>query len=311
MTRVNHGFEYRSVVGAGAAGESVLQHLARLYTHSSREAWAARIARGEVHVDGVRAAAGDVLRRGQTLAWRRPPWTEPPVPAAFALLHRDPHVLAAAKPRGLPTMPNGGFLTHTLLYLVRMLEPGAVPVHRLGRGTSGLVLFALSAPARAALARDFREGRIAKSYRALATGRPARDTFSIEAPIGPVPHPRLGHVYAAAPNGRPAVSHVRVLERRDGTSLVDVEIPTGRPHQIRIHLAAAGHPLVGDPLYGPGGVPVADPALPGDGGYWLHAHRLRFTHPATGDVVALECLPPPPLRGGAGEAGRSLPPPSV
>jgi 23S rRNA pseudouridine1911/1915/1917 synthase len=90
---------------------------------------------------------------------------------------------------------------------------------------------------------------------------------------------------------------VRVLETRGDRTLVAVSIPTGRPHQIRIHLAAAGHPLVGDPLYVGGGVPAADPALPGEGGYRLHAHRLGLLHPATGRRLQLECPPPPELRG--------------
>ena len=87
-------------------------------------------------------------------------------------------------------------------------------------------------------------------------------------------------------------THVRVLDRRDGQSLVEATIPTGRPHQIRIHLAAAGHPLVGDPLYAAGGVPGPRPALPGESGYHLHAHRLELDHPATGVRLEIECAPP-------------------
>ena len=136
-----------------------------------------------------------------------------------------------------------------------------------------------------------------KTYRALVSGVPARDTFSVETPIGLVAHPRLGRVYAAATRGKPALTHVRVLAVRDGQALVEATIPTGRPHQIRIHLAAAGHPLVGDPLYVVGGVPGARPALPGEAGYRLHAHRLGFDHPATGERVEIECGLPPELRG--------------
>ena len=259
--------------------------------------WRDRIAAGQVFLGETPAAATDLLRPGQTLVWHRPPWEEPDVPLAFAVLHRDAHLLAVAKPRGLPTVPNGGFLTHTLLHIVRRLDPEATPLHRLGRGTSGLVLFARTPEARRAVSAALREGRVEKIYRALVTGAPPRNTFSIETPIGLVPHPRLGRVHAAAVDGKRAVSHVRVLSIREGGTLVEVTIPTGRPHQIRIHLAAAGHPLVGDPLYVTGGGPGPEAGLPGDPGYSLHAHRLRLAHPATGVPVILECAPPPPLRG--------------
>jgi len=126
----------------------------------------------------------------------------------------------------------------------------------------------------------------------------------VVAPIGEVEHPLLGTVHAAAIGGRAATSHVRVLERRgegeDRSALVEVEIETGRPHQIRIHLAHAGHPLVGDPLFGLGGVPIPGTrALPGDPGYRLHAERLELDHPLDGARLVIECAPPPVLRVGA------------
>jgi 23S rRNA pseudouridine1911/1915/1917 synthase len=293
---VNDGYEYAEQVGLQAAGQSVLAYLARRYRHSEEVAWRARLGAGEVLVDGVPATAVDVLRPGQRLVWRRPPWEEPPVPLAFALLYRDDHLLAVAKPRGLPTLPNGGFLTHTLLHLVRRRFPEATPMHRLGRGTSGLVLFTRTPSARAAVAAAWRDRRVEKVYRARVAGDPAQRAFSIDAAIGLVPHPRLGKVHAAADNGRPALTHVRVLFVGSGDAVVEASIVTGRPHQIRIHLAWAGHPLVGDPLYVRGGVPSSDPGLPGDPGYRLHAHRLALDHPVTGARVALECAPPDDLR---------------
>jgi 23S rRNA pseudouridine1911/1915/1917 synthase len=293
---VNAGFEYREEVGPEAAGRTVIAWLAARYRHSTVAAWRERVAAGEVRVDGEVALATAVLRPGQSLAWRRPPWEEPAVPLSFAVLYRDEHLLAVAKPRGLPSVPNGGFLEHTLLFRVRRLHPEAVPMHRLGRGTSGLVLFARTDSARRHVAAEWRAGRVEKTYRALASGVLSAESSTIDSPIGLVPHPRLGRVHAASSAGRPARSHVRVLARRGDATLVEVTIPTGRPHQIRIHLAAAGHPLVGDPLYVAGGVPGPRPALPGEGGYRLHAHRLALAHPVGGRRLVLECSPPPELR---------------
>lgn len=293
---------YRETIPRAAEGEPLLAYLVRRYQHSDEDTWRTRLLAGELSLDEAAARTDDRLRAGQALAWRRPPWEEPDVPLAWAVLHRDAHLLAAAKPRGLPTVPNGGFLEHTLLHLVRRSFPDAVPMHRLGRGTSGLVLFALSPRARSAVSADWRRSRVTKVYRALASGLPAWDALTIDAPIGPVDHPRLGTVHAARPDGKPSRSHARVLERRAGASLLEVEIETGRPHQIRIHLAWAGHPLVGDPLYAVGGLPLPEPGLPGDPGYRLHAHRLTLAHPATGDLVTLECAPPEPLRTTENEA---------
>jgi 23S rRNA pseudouridine1911/1915/1917 synthase len=293
---MNSGYEYREQLPAAARGLTAAEWLSRTRRHSDAATWSARVERGEVSVDGRVAGTADRLAPGQWLAWRRPPWEEPAVPLGFAILFRDADLLAVAKPRGLPSSPAGGFLDHTLLARVRRRLPEAAPLHRLGRGTSGLVLFALTEAARRHVAAQWRESRVAKEYRALVSGRPSADRFTIDVPIGPTAHPRLGLVHAASPQGRPSLSRVIVLGERDGGTLVSVAIPTGRPHQIRIHLAAAGHPLVGDPLYAAGGGFTEAAPPPGEAGYWLHAHRLALEHPATGERLALECPPPPKLR---------------
>lgn len=299
----NRGHGYGETIGGRDAGLTVLAYLAARYRQADAEAWSRRIAEGRVILDGRIAGPSQILGAGQRLVWERPPWVEPEVPWVTAVLYEDEDLLAVAKPDGLPTLPGGGlFLEHTLLALVRRRAPEASPLHRLGRSTSGLVLFGRTADARRRVQDAFREHRLRKVYRALCAGHPTREAFDVAAPIGEVPHSLLGTVHGASPEGRPSLSHVRVLERRDEGSLVEVEIETGRPHQIRIHLAFAGHPLLGDPLYGPGGVPLAgSPALPGDPGYKLHALALELVHPRTGRPLSLWCLPPPPLRREAGE----------
>ncbi len=294
---LNQGYAYAETVAGAWRGRSVLAYLSSRHRHSSEDVWKARLGNGEISLNGLRVGPEAILIGGERLVWQRPPWDEPLVPLDYALLHEDECMLAVAKPSGLPTIPAGGFLEHTLLALVRRRDPHATPVHRLGRGTSGIVLFARSPTARSRLTADFRDNRITKVYRALASGRPSGERFAITAPIGPLPHPRLGTIHGACEHGKPSWSEVRVLQRHEDASIVEVRIRTGRPHQIRIHLAAAGHPLVGDPLYPIGGRPRQDcHALPGETGYRLHAERLKLHHPLTDTPLEIWCAPPPDLR---------------
>src|SRR5271165_5708360 len=309
---LNRGYAYTTIISSKYHGQTLLSHLASLYSHSTRQAWQQRLNNGEVAVNGVTASGSESVTAGQTLVWNRPPWIEPDSPQHFEVLFDDPHLLAVNKPSGLPTLPGGGFMENTLLRLVQKQTPNANPVHRLGRATSGIVLFAKTPQAAAKLSANWNTPSIQKIYRALAQGIAQQDAYEILTPIGLVPHPLIGSVWAANPSGKPSKSLAKVISRAPsstapsstassstassstpGTTTFEVRLNSGRPHQIRIHLASIGHPLVGDPLYGLSGQPLENlPGLPGDGGYFLHARFLNFHHPITGEQINLEAALP-------------------
>jgi 23S rRNA pseudouridine1911/1915/1917 synthase len=291
---LNQGYAYTTTIGSQSHGQALLSHLATLYPHSTPQAWQQKLDNQEVTLNGIPATGAESLWAGQTLIWNRPPWIEPDAPQHFEVLFHDDHLLAVNKPGGLPTLPGGGFMENTLLRLVQKQTPNANPVHRLGRATTGIVLFARTPQAAAHLSAHWNTPKIQKIYRALAQGTAPHDTYEILTPIGLVPHPRIGSVWAAHPAGKPSRSLAKVIARNPGTTTFEVNLHSGRPHQIRIHLASIGHPLVGDPLYGPTGQPLEDlPGLPGDGGYLLHAQFLKFPHPLTGEPIHLEAPLPP------------------
>ena len=292
---VNQGYRYRQVLGPLALGHTAHSYLVSVFPHSTAAQWRIRLDAGEVLLNEVRAHWCQPVIPGQILIWNRPPWTEEDTPHEYAIIYQDETLLAVDKPSGLPTLPGGGFYRNTLLSLVRADFPSARPLHRLGRGTSGLVLFAMDTKTASTLHRCW--PKVHKQYQALAIGVALVDDYDIRCPIGPVDHGRLGTVYAASPTGKAAQSLARVLQRHSDSTIFEVDLMTGRPHQIRIHLASIGHPLVGDPLYAPGGVPKPDrPGLPGDTGYSLHAKRLIFEHPLSRKLLDLSAPIPESLQ---------------
>ena len=300
----NCGYDYPDRVSRADKGRSVASFYTRRYPHSTEDAWRQRIQAGQVFLNGRVSSPDENLSAGDLLVYHRPPWEEPDVPADFTILHEDKSVLVLAKPSGLPVLPGGGFLENTLLRLARRrFGNDCSPLHRLGRGTSGAILFTRNVRAARILTAAMAERRIRKIYLALASGLFHPDVLMIDASIGIVPYRPLMTIHAYCPEGRPSVSHVRVIQQRldENVTLLEVTIPTGRPHQIRIHLSYAGFPLAGDPLYLPGGLPRpgvgedGEDALPGDCGYFLHSWKIRFPHPDRNEEVEVVCPPPPNL----------------
>jgi 23S rRNA pseudouridine1911/1915/1917 synthase len=290
---LNSGYAYTTIISSKYRGRTLVSHLASLYPHSTLQVWQQTLDNGEVTVNGVTATGSESLTLGQILVWNRAPWIEPDSPQHFQVLFDDPHLLAVNKPGGLPTLPGGGFLENTLLRLVQKQTSNANPVHRLGRATTGIVLFAKTPQAASTLSANWNTPRIQKIYRALAQGIAQHEAYEILTPIGLVPHPLIGSVWAASPSGKPSKSLAKVISRTTSTTTFEISLYSGRPHQIRIHLASIGHPLVGDPLYGITGQPLENlPGLPGDGGYFLHAQFLKFHHPITGEEINLEAALP-------------------
>jgi len=294
VTSENSGYSFRHVLGPSAAGQTTLTYLVENFSHSTQDQWLERIQAHEIRIDASIATGHEWLKPGGILIWDRPGWVEEDVPIDYQILYLDEVLLAVHKPGGLPTLPGAGFYRNTLLTQVQLAHPTAIPLHRLGRATSGIVLFAYDRKTSAEMTKRWAE--VQKEYRTVVQGVANFDSIGIRTPIGLISHPRLGEIFGASWSGKASRSVVRVLRRKASATVCSVEIMTGRPHQIRIHLASIGHPLLGDPVYGSGGGIVQNAGLPGDAGYSLHAHRIAFQHPTFGSPISIEAPLPECLR---------------
>jgi 23S rRNA pseudouridine1911/1915/1917 synthase len=253
---------------------------------------------GLVQVDGrVAASASHKLRAGQvvTVDLAVPPADRPPAgePMALVIVHEDADLLVLDKPAGLVVHPAPGNWSGTLLNGLIGRDPAAARlprggiVHRLDKDTSGLMVVARTLPAMLALVRALAAREVKREYRAIAHGRPARSPLTIDLPLARDPASRVRMAVVAG--GRASRTDVEVLGGSAEFSLLHCRLHTGRTHQIRVHLAAQGCPLVGDRVYG------GRPAL-GLDRQALHAARLAFRHPRDGATLAFESPLPVDLR---------------
>jgi 23S rRNA pseudouridine1911/1915/1917 synthase len=247
-----------------------------------------------IRLNGGRTHLERKVRSGDVVAVRtaddHQPATLPPVPMELEIVYEDADLLIINKPAGLlvhPTSPrHGRTLAHGLahLYATRGTPMPVRPVHRLDRDTSGLLLVARSSFSHQQLDRQLREGVIEREYLAIAHGVVEAEEGTIDAPIARSRSSRM--LRAVAPDGQSARTHYVVHGRSADFSVLGIRLETGRTHQIRVHLAHAGHPIVGDRQYGglsgPGG--IRRPAL--------HAWKLRLLQPRSGEELRFQAAPP-------------------
>jgi len=271
----------------------------------SRTVVAALAEDGDVMVDGVVVGKSHKLAAGTFLHVTLPEPDQPlrvePTPVEdLEVIYHDSDIVVVDKPVGVAAHPGIGWdgptvSGHLAGVGVRISTSGAPErqgiVQRLDVGTSGLMVVAKSERAYTILKQAFRDRTVDKTYHALVQGHPDPHTGTIDAPIAR--HPKHDFKFTVRADGRPSVTHYDTLEAHRYASLLDIKLETGRTHQIRVHMAAIKHPCVGDPLFG------ADPVLAKRVGLerqWLHAVRLGFIHPGTGEPVEYETPYPADLQ---------------
>ena len=280
---------------ADREGERADALLARLVPGLTRSAAQRLLERGAVTLDGRPVRKNDKPAPGQVLEAVLPdPEPADLIPQHIPLdvVYEDGDLIVVNKPAGMVVHPAPGHpdgtLVNALLYhcgaslsgINGELRPGIV--HRIDQNTSGLIVAAKNDRAHLALAAQLQDHSLARTYEAVAVGSLKEDSGTVDAPIGRHPVDRK-KMAIDRKNGREALTHWSVLARYPGHTHVECRLETGRTHQIRVHLASIGHPLLGDTVYG-GKKPVS-----GLAGQCLHARRLRFVHPSTGQTVELEC----------------------
>ena len=285
----------RLTLTADRPGERADALLARLVPDLTRSAAQKLLERGAVTLNGGLARKNDRPAPGDVLEVVLPdpePIDLVPQDIPLDVVYEDGDVIVVNKPVGLVVHPAPGHpdgtLVNALLYhcgtslsgINGELRPGIV--HRIDRDTSGLIIAAKNDRAHLALAAQLQDHSLARTYEAVAVGGLREDSGTVDAPIGRHPVDRK-KMAIDRKNGREAVTHWTVLARYPGYTHVECRLETGRTHQIRVHLASIGHPLLGDTVYG------AKKPVPGLAGQCLHARRLRFVHPSTGEPVELEC----------------------
>ena len=263
------------------------------------------ISAGLVTVEGGPIRANSIIGGGTRLRVVVPPaapMTLVPEPGIeLAVVYEDDDLLVVDKPAGLVVHPSpghdSGTLVHALLGRRGATEYGGIAgvrrpgiVHRLDRDTSGLLMVAKGDAAQASLMAQLKARRVRKTYRALVQGSVGAALGRIEAPIGRDPKHRTR--MAVVPDGRPSTTGYRVRERFAGWTSLELDLITGRTHQIRVHLDAIGHPIAGDRLYGGGTSRVGPPGLER---LFLHAWRLEFTSPSDGRLIRVEAPLPSEL----------------
>jgi len=297
---------HEAVVPLSAAGRRFDQALAEMFPDYSRSRLTTWIKAGAITLDGAPAVPRQLLKGGEQVRLEAELENEvssEPEAIALDIIHEDGHLLVLNKPVGLVVHPGAGNPAGTLLNALLHHEPklaelprGGI-VHRLDKDTSGLMVVAKTLAAHTALVDMLSRHDVDRQYEAVVLGALIAGG-TIDAAIGRHHSDRLRQAVRDEEDGKHAVTHYRLRERFRAHSLIQCNLETGRTHQIRVHMAHAGHPLVGDPLYGGSlklpkrATPELVTALRGFRRQALHAERLAFEHPVTGEALSFDARRP-------------------
>ena len=263
----------------------------------TRSRAASIIKSGGAFIDGApETKAGFMLKSGMRVRFEFPevrPASAAPQDIALDIRYQDADLAVIYKPSGMVVHPAAGNYDGTLVnallhHLTDLsgiggeLRPGIV--HRIDKDTSGLLLVAKNDFSHAALSEQIKAHTVERAYLAIVIGNLKEDAGAVDGPIGR--HPTDRKRMAIVQSGRSAHTDWRVMRRLRGATLIEARLTTGRTHQIRVHMASIGHPVMGDPVYGP-----KKPQFAVEGGQLLHAFRLGFLHPTTGERMLFEAQP--------------------
>jgi 23S rRNA pseudouridine1911/1915/1917 synthase len=307
---VDESDDYRplgSGIGANHVGLRIDEFLARNYPFLSRNQWKYRLESGQLTVNSQTVKSAYRLRFADQLAFFHPPASEPEVNRDIRMIWRQGGVMAIYKPANLPMHENGRYRKNTFAaVLMEQFGPEWAAVHRLDKETSGIVICAGTNPLRSRLSELLRGRDVFKRYEALAFGTPDDDDWIEEGPIGDLRDSEIRIKKWVVEGGLPAETRFRVLGRKDGRCWIEAVPKTGRTNQIRIHLAHAGYPIIGDKLYNPDenvflqywqhGNSLEVQKLAGFERLCLHAAEISFVHPELAHRVWVQAELPEELK---------------
>ncbi len=297
---------FNATVALNSKQEKLVDYLARRFTYHCKDIWVEKVRLGQIQVNGKRSVQTDYVYAADVIAYDAGEFVEPAADLDYSVIAEDEWVIAVNKPGNLLVHRAGKSFRNNLTYLLRSVAeppyPDANAIHRIDRETSGVILMAKNQESMSRFALEFKEGRVQKCYRAVVHGSVQQNNLKIDKPIAKDCNSKVRHKFCTDEAGKPALTEIveTTVLPSNKASLLTIKPHTGRTHQIRVHLASIGHPIIGDKLYSldeekylawldNSKIEIPELLMNRQA---LHCESLQFTHPFTGREMELSAPVP-------------------